>query len=461
MMAFLVLVIHGFEAGEADLAHAEHVTIFDTTLRDGEQSPGCSMNVAEKVRMAHQLDRLGVDVIEAGFPIASEGDFEAVRVLSREIRRPIVAALARSCPGDIERAWKALEGAARPRIHTFLATSDIHLQHKLKISRRQCLEQARDGIKLARSYCKDVQFSAEDASRTDIGFLCEVLEAVIEAGAATLNIPDTVGFSVPHEFAELMQTLRRRVRGIDGVTISVHCHDDLGLSVANSLAAIGAGARQVECTVNGIGERAGNTSLEELIMVMRVRAEHYPYETRVVAEHLFPSSQLLSEITGVYVQPHKAIVGRNAFAHEAGIHQDGMIKDPSTYEIIAPQSVGAPRNSLVLGKHSGRNALRVRYEKLGFTFERAQLDDVYRRFVALADKIKTIEDGHLLALVRDVPSRTGTIPDSAGKTAPTWMTAMSKEEVQHPDHDPVSAKEKAHAAHAPHENEQEDYLWGV
>ena len=453
--------MHGrHRAGEEDLAQAERITIFDTTLRDGEQSPGCSMNVAEKVRMAHQLDRLGVDIIEGGFPIASEGDFEAVRALGREIRRPIIAALARSCPGDIERAWRALDGASRPRIHTFLATSDIHLQHKLKISRRQCLEQARDGIKLARSFCKDVQFSAEDASRTDVNFLCEVLEAVIEAGATTLNIPDTVGFSVPHEFAELIQTLRRRVRGIEGVTISVHCHDDLGLSVANSLAAIGAGARQVECTVNGIGERAGNTSLEELIMVMRVRAEHYPYETAAVAEQLFPSSQLLSEITGVYVQPHKAIVGRNAFAHEAGIHQDGMIKDPSTYEIIAPQSVGAPHNSLVLGKHSGRNALRVRYEKLGFSFERAQLDDVYRRFVALADKIKTIEDGHLLELVRDVPSRTATLPDSAGKTASTWMAAVSKED-QPAHHDVAGAKERAHAAHAAHEGEQEDYLWGV
>ncbi len=265
----------------------EHVTIFDTTLRDGEQSPGCSMNGKEKVRMAYQLDRLGVDIIEAGFPIASQGDFDAVRALAREIRRPVIAALARSTPGDIERAGNALEGAARARIHTFLATSDIHLQHKLKISRRQCLEQARDGIKLARTFCKDVQFSAEDASRTDINFLCEVLEAVIEAGASTINIPDTVGFSVPHEFAELIQTLRRRVRGIDGVTVSVHCHDDLGLSVANSLAAIGAGARQVECTVNGIGERAGNTSLEELVMVMRVRAEHYPYHTAIVQEHCF------------------------------------------------------------------------------------------------------------------------------------------------------------------------------
>jgi 2-isopropylmalate synthase len=455
----------GPEQARPDQKKRPHVTIFDTTLRDGEQSPGCSMNVEEKVRMARQLDRLGVDIIEGGFPIASEGDFQAVKALSRELRRPIVAALARSCPGDVERAWRALEGAARPRIHTFLATSDIHLQHKLKISRRQCLEQARDGVKLARSFCKDVQFSAEDASRTDINFLCEVMEAVIEAGATTLNIPDTVGYSVPHEFAQLIETLGRRVRGIGGVTISVHCHDDLGLSVANSLAAIGAGARQVECTVNGIGERAGNTSLEELVMVMRVREEHYPYETAVVAEQLFPSSQLLSEITGVYVQPHKAIVGRNAFAHEAGIHQDGMIKDPSTYEIIAPQSVGVPRNALVLGKHSGRNALRVRYEKLGFTFDRAQLDDVYRRFVALADKIKTIEDGHLLELIRDVPSRTAYIPDTAAKTTATWMAPLSKEDAQSVHPELAGAKEKAHAAHATHgaerEGEQEDYLWGV
>jgi 2-isopropylmalate synthase len=447
------------------LSQPEHVTIFDTTLRDGEQSPGCSMNVAEKVRMAGQLDRLGVDIIEAGFPIASEGDFEAVRRLAREIRRPVIAALARSCPGDIERAWCALEGASRPRIHTFLATSDIHLQHKLKISRQQCLEQARDAVKLAKSFCEDVQFSPEDATRTDIGFLCQVLEAVIEAGATTLNLPDTVGFSVPHEFAELIRTLKNRVRGIGGVTISVHCHDDLGLSVANSLAAIAAGARQVECTINGIGERAGNTSLEELVMVMRVRPEHYPYETSVVAELLFPVSQLLSEITGVYVQPHKAIVGRNAFAHEAGIHQDGMIKDPSTYEIIAPQSVGVPRNSLVLGKHSGRNALRVRYEKLGFTFDRAQLDEVYRRFVALADKIKTVEDGHLLELVHDIPGRASYIPDSAAKPASTWVAPMSHADLPSAPRDPAGAKEKSHAAHVPHggekEGEQEDYLWGV
>jgi 2-isopropylmalate synthase len=473
MMAFSFLHVYkpgvASRAGEGVLSQPEHVTIFDTTLRDGEQSPGCSMNVAEKVRMARQLDRLGVDIIEAGFPIASQGDFDAVRVLAREIRRPVIAALARSCPGDIERAWRALEGASRPRIHTFLATSDIHLKHKLKISRQQCLEQARDAVKLAKSFCEDVQFSPEDATRTDIGFLCQVLEAAIEAGATTLNIPDTVGCSVPHEFAELIRTLQTRVRGIGGVTISVHCHDDLGLSVANSLAAIGAGARQVECTINGIGERAGNTSLEELVMVMRVRPEHYPYETSVVAELLFPVSQLLSEVTGVYVQPHKAIVGRNAFAHEAGIHQDGMIKDPSTYEIIAPQSVGVPRNSLVLGKHSGRNALRVRYEKLGLTFDRVQLDEVYRRFVALADKIKTVEDRHLLELVGDVPGRASYIPDSSAKPTPTWVVPVSHEDLPSAPRDPAGArekeKEKSHAAHVPHgnekEGEQEDYLWGV
>jgi 2-isopropylmalate synthase len=423
------------------------------------------MNSTEKLRLARQLDRLGVDIIEGGFPVASEDDFNSVCLLAREIRRPVIAALARACRPDIERAWRALDRASRPRIHTFLATSDIHLQHKLKISRRQCLEQARDAVKLARSFCQEVQFSPEDATRTDVGFLCEVLEAVIEAGATTLNIPDTVGYSVPHEFAELIRTLKQRVRGIGGVTISVHCHDDLGLSVANSLAAVGAGARQVECTVNGIGERAGNASLEELVMVMRVRPEHYPYETSVVAEQLFPVSQLLSEITSVYVQPHKAIVGRNAFAHEAGIHQDGMIKDPSTYEIISPQSVGVPRNSLVLGKHSGRNALRVRYERLGFTFDRAQLDDVYRRFVALADKIKTVEDGHLLELVRDVPSRTAYVPDSAARTASTWMAPISHSDAPPALHEPASAKEKSHAAHAGHgnerEGEQEDYLWGV
>src|SRR6185503_1444642 len=298
------------------------ITVFDTTLRDGEQSPGCSMNVQEKLRLAHQLDRLGADVIEAGFPIASEGDFAAVQAIAATIRRPIIAALARACAPDIERAWQALKGAARPRIHVFLATSDIHLQYKLKISRQQCLEQALDSVQMAKSLCADVEFSPEDATRTDHEFLYAVLNAVVEAGATTLNIPDTVGYSMPAEFGELIQSIRQRVRGIEKLVISAHCHNDLGLAVANSLAAIAAGARQVECTINGIGERAGNASLEEIVMTMRVHADKYPYETQIATEQLYPTSQMLEEITGISVQPNKAIIGRNAFAHEAGIHQD-------------------------------------------------------------------------------------------------------------------------------------------
>jgi len=429
----------------------EPVTIFDTTLRDGEQSPGCSMTWAEKLRLAHQLDRLGADVIEAGFPIASEGDFQAVQAVARDVRRPVIAALARCCRADIDRAWQALAGAARPRIHTFLATSDIHLQHKLRISRRQCLEQARDAVRLAKSYCQDVEFSAEDATRSDRDFLCEVLEAVVEAGATTINIPDTVGYSVPVEIAELIQTVRRQVRGIEQVTISTHCHDDLGLAVANSLAAVGAGARQVECTINGIGERAGNASLEELVMTMRVRPDRYPYHTAVVSEHLFPASQLLSEITGVAVQPNKAIVGRNAFAHEAGIHQDGMIKNPLTYEIMTPQSVGVPGTSFVLGKHSGRHALGQRCEELGFQLERRELDHVYRQFLVLADNAKTVEDRCILEIIAQI--RRG--DPFAGVAGPASMAI------------PPKAFESGFGAAAArgmykHESEQqEDYLWGV
>jgi 2-isopropylmalate synthase len=378
------------------------IKIFDTTLRDGEQSPGCSMNVQEKLRLAHHLDRLGVDVIEAGFPIASEGDFAAVQAIAAGIRRPIIAGLARACAPDIERAWQAVKGAAQPRIHVFLATSDIHLQYKLKISRQQCLEQARDSVRLAKSLCADVEFSPEDATRTDHEFLYQVLEAVVEAGATTLNIPDTVGYSMPAEFGELIQSIRRRVRGVENVIISAHCHNDLGLAVANSLAAVAAGALQVECTINGIGERAGNASLEEIVMAMRVRPDRYPYETGVVGEHLFPASQLLSEITGVPVQPNKAVTGRNAFAHEAGIHQDGMLKNPLTYEIMTPQSVGVPDSKLVLGKHSGRHALGLRCEQLGFQFDRRELDEIYRRFVVLADKIKHVEEHHLLELIQQV-----------------------------------------------------------
>src|ERR1700690_1354612 len=411
------------------------ITIFDTTLRDGEQSPGCSMNVAEKLRLARQLERLGVDVMEAGFPIASDGDFAAVQAVSAEIRRPIIAALARACNADIERAWQALKGAARPRIHVFLATSDIHLKYKLKMSRQQCLQQAREAVRLAKSFCDDVEFSPEDATRTEHEFLCQILQAVIEAGATTLNIPDTVGYTMPNEFGELIQTIRQRVPGIEKVTISAHCHNDLGLAVANSFSAIAAGARQVECTINGIGERAGNASLEEIVMAMRVRHDRYPYETAVVAEHLFPVSQLLAEITGVSVQPNKAIIGRNAFAHEAGIHQDGMLKNPLTYEIMTPKPVGVPDSKLVLGKHSGRHALGLRCEQLGYQFDRRALDDIYRRFVRLADKIKKVEDPPLLELIRDTHKPSGSAtpliePIPSAKTATSSAAAPNSPEAE-------------------------------
>jgi 2-isopropylmalate synthase len=440
------------------LSGSEQVKIFDTTLRDGEQSPGCSMTADEKLRLAHRLDELGVDVIEAGFPIASDGDFRAVRAVAREVRRPVIAALARCCREDVEQAWRALEAAARPRIHTFLATSDIHLQHKLKMSRRQCLDQAREAVHLASSFCQDVEFSPEDATRTDTDFLCEVLTAVIEAGATIVNIPDTVGYAVPLEFAELIQTIRRRVPGIERVTISAHCHNDLGLAVANSFAAVSAGARQVECTVNGIGERAGNASLEEIVMTMRVRADRYPFHTGVVSEHLFPVSQLLTEITGVQVQPNKAVIGRNAFSHEAGIHQDGMIKNALTYEIMTPQSVGVPSTRLVLGKHSGRHALGLRYEELGFRFDRHELDIVYRRFLALADRIKVVEDHHLLELIGKAP----------GSYSSSEMSVANEISASYPVSIlPSNRPESGHGSAASvvrtgHESEQqEDYLWGV
>lgn len=377
------------------------VIIFDTTLRDGEQSPGCSMNLDEKLRMARQLDRLGVDVIEAGFPIASDGDFEAVRRIAREIRRPIVAGLARATRDDIIRAGEAICDAARPRIHTFLATSDIHLEYKLRITREEALRQARESVMLARSLCEDVEFSPEDATRTDLDFLCAIVEAVIDAGATTVNIPDTVGYTTPREFTRIIETIRHKVRGIDRARISVHCHNDLGLAVANTIAAIEAGARQIECTINGIGERAGNASLEEIVMALRVRHDVMPFATAIDARELYPTSQLLTEVTGVAVQPNKAIVGRNAFAHEAGIHQDGVIKNRLTYEIMTPHSVGVPDSKLVLGKHSGRHALGLRYQELGYEFSRRRLDLIYRRFVSLADEIKVVEDHHLLRIIED------------------------------------------------------------
>jgi 2-isopropylmalate synthase len=441
------------------------ITVFDTTLRDGEQSPGCSMNHQEKLRLAHQLDRLGVDVIEAGFPISSDGDFESVKAIAGVIRRPVIAALARACRPDIERAWEALQEAARPRIHVFLATSDIHLQYKLRITRDQCLAQAREAVRFARSLCSDVEFSPEDATRTDPDFLCRVLEAVVEAGATTLNIPDTVGYTVPSEFGELIATLRRRVKGIDSCTLSAHCHNDLGMAVANTMAAIAAGARQVECTINGIGERAGNASLEEIVMAIRVRHDRYPYETGVAGEQIFPASQMLSEITGVPVQPNKAVTGRNAFAHEAGIHQDGVLKNPLTYEIMTPQSVGVPDSKLVLGKHSGRHALAIRCEQLGYQFDRRALDDIYRRFVRLADKIKHVEDHHLLELIRDThkPAASATPLFEPLSNAVAAAAHASAQESCRPF--PLAPQTNAFGVPLPvpgdQHHDQEDYLWGV
>jgi len=447
-----------------------HITIFDTTLRDGEQSPGCSMNQQEKLRLAQQLDRLGVDVIEAGFPIASDGDFESVKEIALVVRRPIIAGLARACRPDIERAWEALKHAARPRIHVFLATSDIHLQYKLRITRDQCVAQAREAIQLAKSLCDDVEFSPEDATRTDPDFLCRVLDAVVETGATTLNIPDTVGYTVPSEFGDLITTIRRRVRGIENVTISAHCHNDLGMAVANALAAVSAGARQVECTINGIGERAGNASLEEIVMAMRVRPDRYPYETSIVSEQIFAASQMLSDITGVPVQPNKAITGRNAFAHEAGIHQDGVLKNPLTYEIMTPKSVGVPDSKLVLGKHSGRHALSMRCEQLGYQFDRRALDDIYRRFVRLADKIKHVDDHHLLELIRDTHKPSGSATPLIEPIIPANEAVVNAPAVE-PDApkafpaaagtNPFGVPMPVHAEPHHEQTQQEDYLWGV
>lgn len=378
----------------------KRVQIFDTTLRDGEQSPGFSMNHAEKLRLAEQLERLGVDVIEAGFPIASDGDFEAVKEISKRITDCQVAGLCRIRVEDISRAWEALKYAKHPRIHTFVATSDIHLVHKLNMSRQQVLDAAVNGVTFARNLCEVVEFSAEDASRTDPDFLCQVTEAVIDAGATIVNIPDTVGYAVPDEFGGLIRYLKKYVSNIDKAIISVHCHNDLGLAVANSLAAVQNGAQQIECTINGIGERAGNASLEEIVMALLVRQAYYHTDTSVNTKEIFPASQLLAEITGNEVQPNKAIVGRNAFAHEAGIHQDGVLKNPLTYEIMTPQTVGVPQNLLVLGKHSGRRALNARLQDLGFTFSKDEINSIYTCFTVLADHKKTITDEDLVYLTK-------------------------------------------------------------
>jgi 2-isopropylmalate synthase len=377
----------------------ERVTVFDTTLRDGEQSPGCSMNLPEKVRMAVKLQELGVDIIEAGFPIASEGDFVAVQAVAAECRNVTVAALCRTADQDVARAADALSGAAHSRIHTFVATSDIHLEHKLKKTRSEVIEMTRAAVQQARTYVDEVEFSAEDATRSDIDYLCDVLDVAVDAGASILNIPDTVGYTTPGEFISLIGTVKERVVRDRDVVISVHCHNDLGLAVANTLAALGAGARQVECTINGIGERAGNASLEEIVMAMRVRADRLPFETGINTSELYPASQLLSSIVGFEVQPNKAIVGRNAFAHEAGIHQHGVINNPLCYEIMTPESVGVPANSLVLGKHSGRHALSLRYMELGYEVSAAELDAAYRRFTNLADRKKRIYDQDLISLL--------------------------------------------------------------
>ena len=378
------------------------LTIFDTTLRDGEQAPGFSLRTDEKLELARQLDVLGVDVIEAGFPIASDADAEAVRLITKAVRRPVVAALARCHPADIDCAGEALKSAERSRIHTFIATSDLHLQRKLRISREQCLTTAVDCVKQARRYTDDVEFSAEDATRSDLDFLCRVVEAAIEAGATTINLPDTVGYCTPDEIAAFFTQVREKIPNADRAIFSTHCHDDLGLAVANTLAAVLAGCRQVECTINGIGERAGNASLEEIVMATRVRRDLLPYETRIQAKALYPCSQLLSRLTQEPVQANKAIVGRNAFAHEAGIHQDGMIKDRRTYEIMRPEDVGVAQSTLVLGKHSGRHAVQQRCQQLGYQLSRVELDRVYRKVIALGDAKKTIDDSDVSAIADSV-----------------------------------------------------------
>ena len=385
---------------------ADRVYIFDTTLRDGEQSPGCSMTVPEKLKMAAKLVDLGVDILEAGFPIASDGDFEAVGAVAREFPWVNVAALARSNKLDVERAAVSLKNAKRARIHTFIATSDIHLKYKLKKSRQQVLDEAVAAVTLARSYVEDVEFSAEDATRTDWDYLEQVCRAVVAAGARTVNLPDTVGYSVPDEYGEM---IGRMVKALGkSAVVSVHCHDDLGLAVANSIAAVQAGARQIECTVNGIGERAGNASLEELVMAFKMRPDRLPFETKIVTEQLYPASQMLTSIIAFGPQPNKAIVGDNAFAHEAGIHQDGYLKERTTYEIIEPKSVGVPESKLILGKHSGRHALASRCETLGYKFTKQQLDVVYERFTALADRKKGLRNEEIAALAKEVSEESNT-----------------------------------------------------
>jgi len=383
---------------------AEQVRIFDTTLRDGEQSPGFSLRVSEKLLLARQLDLLGVDIIEAGFPIASPADAESVRRIATEIRRPIIACLARCHRKDLEKAAWAIQPAANGRIHTFIATSDLHLKAKLRMTREQCLEAAVESVRYARHHTGDVEFSAEDATRSDLDFLCQVVDAVIKVGATTINLPDTVGYSTPDELREFFRAIRERVLNSDKVIFSAHCHDDLGLAVANTLAAIEGGARQVECTINGIGERAGNAALEEIVMALHVRSDRLPYVTSIETKQLYPSSDMLTQLAGQGVQVNKAIVGRNAFAHEAGIHQDGILKDRRTYEIMRAEDVGAPWNPLVLGKHSGRHAVQKRCADLGFEIQGDELIEAYRALMTIADDRKTITDNDVRTVIATIRS---------------------------------------------------------
>ncbi len=376
----------------------DRLIIFDTTLRDGEQSPGASMNLSEKLEIAHALKELNVDIIEAGFPIASQGDFEAVREVARQVRGVSICGLARCHNADIDRAWEALQEAEKPRIHVFLATSAIHREFKLHMAKEEIIKRAVAGVERARSYCEDVEFSPEDAARTELDFLAEVVENAIAAGATTINIPDTVGYAVPEQYAATIRHLKENVRGIEKAVLSVHCHNDLGMAVANSLAALGEGARQVECTINGLGERAGNCSLEEIVMAVRTRKDFFPLDTTINTKRLFPTSRLVSRITGIQVQRNKAIVGQNAFAHEAGIHQDGYLKERTTYEIMLPTDVGIQSTDLVLGKHSGRAALRQRIGELGYHLDEAQLQNVFQAFKGLADRKKQIYDSDIEAL---------------------------------------------------------------
>ena len=389
------------------------VIIFDTTLRDGEQAPGFSMDVPAKLELGRLLDALGVDIIEAGFPIASPADFEGTREVARAVRRPVIAALARCRRKDIEEAARALEPAERSRIHTFLATSDLHLERKLRITRDACLEAIIDGVRLARSFTDDVEFSAEDATRSDHDFLCRVVDAAIHNGATTINLPDTVGYGTPEDTREFFDEIRRRVPNSDRAIFSTHCHDDLGLAVANSIAAVQGGVRQIECTINGIGERAGNASLEEIVMAFRIRQDRLPYDTAIQSERLFEASQLLSRLTDEPVQSNKAIVGRNAFAHEAGIHQDGVLKDKRTYEIMRPQDVGQAADQLVLGRHSGRHAVQRRCEMLGVTLTSEELAAVYHGVITLGEHRKAVGDGDLRRIVERVRAAAGAVPQPA------------------------------------------------